>query len=139
MLAASWIPEVAFLSVALLVREQHFTDDDAFLQWVRELNSELFRAPLYRVLMLVATTRMMLSGASRRWKQFHLGTELTGEHGDRSSELDFRFPLRLFSELHVRLFGEACCAAIEAAGGRGCRIADYSVRTHVARVSLRWD
>ena len=125
---------------ALLIRKRYFTDDAGFLAWVRELNAELFRSPLYKVMMFVASTRMMTGGAPRRWKQFHLGTELEAIHGDGPfADLVFRFPIHLFTTLHVQLFAAAVEAAMEAAGATGCRTTSVVMPTAgSARARLEW-
>jgi hypothetical protein len=139
-LAASWVPEVHFLAIALLIRQRFFTSDAAFLHWVRELNAELFRSALYRVMMFVASTRMMTTGATRRWRQFHLGTDLEVTHGDGpSADLAFRFPSHLFLPLHVSLFSSAVEAALEAAGAKGCRTVSLSMPSAgVAKTRIEW-
>jgi serine/threonine protein kinase len=137
--ASAWVPEVSFLSVALLVRASHFDTDDAFLAWVKDLNAQLFRGQVYRVLMLVNSTRLLAAGASLRWRQFHTGTSLVAQHGsDASMTLSFEYPERLFLPLHVRLFVSAIEAAVEAAAGSATRTASLDIGPRSARALLRW-
>lgn len=135
----AWIPEVHFLTLALLIREQHFTSDEPFLAWVRDVNTNLFRGPIYRALMLVASTRMLAAGTPLRWRQFHQGTELTANHGEGSAvDLRFHYEPNLFGLLHVRLFLASLEAAITAVSGSASRTVAVEASTCEARARIEW-
>jgi hypothetical protein len=138
-LPASWVSEVQFMCVTLWARESRFSSDEAFLSWVRRLNAELFATPLYRMIMWVASPRLLLAGAARRWQQFHRGTRLTVPvQGPGFAEMVIGFPPGLFNELHIRIFGVAFEAGIEAAGGKHCATAAYHLGNGEARVRVEW-
>jgi hypothetical protein len=135
----TWIPEAHFLAIALLVREQHFSTDEDFLSWVRDVNAQLFRGPIYRALMLVASTRTLAAGTPLRWRQFHQGTDLVADHGNGDwVDLLFCYEPNLFDALHVRLFLASLEAAITAVGESGCRTASVEVSSCEARARIEW-
>jgi hypothetical protein len=134
-----WVPEVRFLALALLVRERHFASDETFLAYVKALNAQLFRGPIYRALMFVATTRALTAGASMRWKQFHEGTMLTAEHGSGSFvDFTFKYQPNLFEPLHVKLFLAAIEAALEASGAIRTETVGVEVAQTEARGRIVW-
>jgi hypothetical protein len=134
-----WIPEVHFLTLALLIREQHFSTDAHFLSWVRDVNAQLFKGPIYRALMLVASTRTLAKGTPLRWRQFHQGTDLVADHGDGAwVDLLFCYEPNLFDALHVRLFLASLEAAITALGESGSHVTSVEVSTSEARARIAW-
>jgi hypothetical protein len=134
-----WVPEVRFLTLALLVRERHFGSDETFLASVKALNAALFRGPVYRALMFVATTRALVAGAGMRWKQFHEGTTLTAEHGSGAfCDFTFRYQPNLFESLHVKLFLAAIEAALEASGAIRTETVGVEVAMTEARGRIVW-
>ncbi len=134
-----WLPEVRFLALALLVRERHFNNDDTFLAMVKSLNAQLFRGPIYRALMFVASTRALVAGAGMRWKQFHEGTQLVATHGDGAfCDFSFKFQPNLFEPLHVKLFLAAIEAALEATGAIRTETVGVEVAPTEARGRIIW-
>ena len=118
-LVTSWIAEVDFACLILLLRENSFADDETFLHWSRKFNAELFRGPLYRILFYVGSVPLLAHGSDRKWRQFHRGTSLhTTVKTPTQIAATFTFPKNLFTPLHVRVFGVALEAAAEVIGGR---------------------
>ncbi len=134
-----WVPEAHFLVLALLIRAKHFKTDELFLAWVKDINAQLFRGPIYRPLMFVATTRVLVAGTALRWRQFHQASTLTAQHGEgRWVDVRFGYPPHLFETLHVRLFLASIEAALEAAASRTCRAAFLEVTRTEARARIEW-
>jgi hypothetical protein len=134
-----WVPEVRFLTLALLVRERHFLNDETFLASVKALNAQLFRGPIYRALMFVATTRALVAGAGMRWRQFHEGTSITAEHGSGTfCDFQFKYPPNLFEPLHVKIFLTAIEAALEATGAKRTETLGVEVAQTEARGRIVW-
>lgn len=134
-----WVPEARFLTLALIVRERHFGSDETFLAWVKALNGQLFRGPIYRALMFVATTRALTAGAAMRWRQFHDGTMLIAEHGTGSwVDFTFKFQPGLFEPLHVKLFLAAIEAALEATGAQRTETVGVEVAATEGRGRIVW-
>lgn len=71
-----WLPEAVGNSLVLMARDCCFSSDEEYLDWCRENMRNLFDKPLYRVMMNVFSTSLIVMGASKRWTAFHEGSQL---------------------------------------------------------------
>jgi hypothetical protein len=134
------VSEVEFLAVASATRDAHFDSDAAFCAWVKQLNMKLFKSPLYRVLFFVATPAMMVGGTTRRWGQFHRGTELHGvlDREAKSAEFTFKYPPNVMMPLHIKLFAAAIEAALECAGARAVKSGEVTPVPGGSKIVCEW-
>ena len=72
---SAWVPEVVNTALYLAMADQVFGDDDSFLTWVSQFSQRVFEAPMYRLLMAVASPQRLASGGERRWANFHTGVD----------------------------------------------------------------
>lgn len=137
--ASTWSPEVLFVALALSFRDSRFASDAEWLDWMYEVNARMFRSPIYRLMMAVATPAMLAKGAAPRWHQFHQGSELALlSFRAKLTEFTLRFPMRLFPALYVQGFGKAFEAAVAAAGGLRPEAKLLAIDDTGARLRLSW-
>ncbi len=115
----TWLPEVVGNSLILLVRDACFGNDDEFLEWCRINMGRLFSKPLYKIMMNVFSTSLVVMGAAKRWSTFHLGSHLTAKPikkvGDRFETAgSLTYPPYLFSGLIVPQVAATYKAALQA-------------------------
>lgn len=136
--AKAWVPEVLCSTIIMMTRDQ--LDDEASLTAaVYDANVRLFRSPLFRGLMLVMSTTLVVMGAAKRWSAFHRGSELEITEWERSSHhnvahVELRHPPGLFLGIHHRVFGEALRAA---AVLNRARSVDVELMTYDSRAQYR--
>lgn len=137
----TWIPETLFNAAALAIYDREFGGDnlEGFEHWVYQINRDIFRKPLYRVLFLLISPRRLLINVARRWGAFHRGSNLTLlESTDDEARLRLEFPPYVFSEEMIYAFGGAWRAAADTAGAYGARSDLERTSESVAEYHVRW-
>lgn len=135
---SAWVPEVVNTAVYLTIADQIFKNDDTFLKWVSEFSARVFEAPMYRILMLVATPERLAKGASRRWDNFHRGVEYEVKVVDQGTESLMRFPPHLYDRLTFRAHLKAIEAAYRATDAKHAMVELVSFEATEARFRTRW-
>lgn len=138
---SSWVPEVHFNAAALAMYDHHFGGDNlqSFDAWVYQVNNDVFRKPLYRVLFLFVSPQRLLLSSARRWDHFHRGSTLTlVESSADTARLRLEFPPHLFSPEVIFGFGAAWRAAAETAGGHDVHSDLEHATDTVAEYVVRW-
>jgi len=135
----AWVPEVHNCAVSALIRDVYFTRDDEFYVWMKKAAAALFRKPLYRLLMLVASPNLVIAGADKRFTQFHRGTTLTLEQNGQSADVRMEYPPYLYDTFVLRQFSCAFEAAAEAAGATNCRSEWEETGRERAVVRMTWE
>lgn len=116
------VSEVVNNALHLAIADAHFaSSDDDFVAYAYAANKRLFESRLYRVLMWVASPRMVLKGAHSRWYSFHKGTDISLKHTAHSANITLTYPPRLHDGLMLRCFAVAFKAAAEAGNGKDVR------------------
>lgn len=115
---SSWVPEVVNTALYLAIADQIFGDDDKFLLWVSEFSQRVFEAPMYRVLMAVASPERLAAGGERRWNNFHTGVDYELKVVAGGTHSRFSFPTYLYDSLALRATLKAIEAAYRASGAR---------------------
>jgi hypothetical protein len=103
---SEWLPEPAGNALLLVVRDAFFTSNEAFLDWATEKTISLFNKPVYRLMMHVFSTSLIVMGAAKRWKNFHQGSSLNVMpvkkiEGRYKTAATLTYPPHLFSGLIV--------------------------------------
>ncbi len=135
---SSWVPEVINTAMYLVIADQAFRNDDAFLGWITEFSKRLFEAPMYRVLMAVASPERLASGAVRRWENFHTGVEYEVTILEGGTEARMRYPRNLFDKLAYRAHLRAIEAAYRASGARNAVAELVSFEPNEAAFRVVW-
>ena len=114
-----WLPEVVGNTLVLMMRDACFSSDDAFLDWCCDNMATLFNKPMYRVMMHVFSTALVVMGAAKRWSSFHRGSELAVKpmrksEGRYETSATLTYPPHLFSGLLAPQLGVTYLAALKA-------------------------
>jgi hypothetical protein len=114
-----WLREVVGNALILAVRDTQFETDEAFLNWCRKNMSRLFAKPLYRIVMNLFSTSLLIMGATKRWDTFHMGSQLLAKpakkiNGRLQTIGILTYPQNLFSGLVVPQLGATYLAALDA-------------------------
>ena len=135
---SAWVPEVVNTAMYLVIADQAFKNDDAFLSWIADFSKRVFEAPMYRVLMAVASPERLANGARRRWENFHTGVEYDVVIGETGTEGKMTYPKNLFDRLAFRGHLKAIEAAYRASGARNA-VAELETMTPTeARFRVLW-
>lgn len=118
----TWIPEVINTALFLAMADAFFPLDNAFLDWVSSWSEATMRAPMYRILMTVASPQVLAQGGTRRWKTFHVGSELETTITENGTDSILRFPENAFDALVVRGTLRAVQAAYRASGAKNATV-----------------
>lgn len=135
---SAWVPEVVNTAVYLAIADQVFKNDDAFLQWVSEFSARVFEAPMYRILMIVASPERLAKGATRRWDNFHRGVEYEVTIVEEGTESVMRFPPNVYDRLVFRAHLKAIEAAYRATDAKRAMVELVSFEATEARFRTRW-
>jgi hypothetical protein len=109
---ATWIPQCHTLALIIAIVESRGLDEGERGAWIRAAASTLFATPMYRILMLAATPRMLFKGANIRWSAFFRGSELRSTMGDHVAELELLAPAQLFNPALADIFTDVLRAAV---------------------------
>lgn len=135
---STWIPEVVNSALFLAIGDVFFPTDSAFLDWIGGFSEATFRAPMYRVLMAVASPQVLAQGAQRRWRTFHVGTELETSIGANGTETVLRFPQNAFDALVLKGTLRAIQAAYRASGAKNATVELVEFTSTEARYRSVW-
>ncbi len=138
-----WFPEAAGNALMLSIRDVCFSTDAAFLKWSCDYIGRLFQRPLYRILMNVFSTSLVVMGASKRWSTFHRGTQLKPEplkkrDGRCYVTGEFSYPPHLYNDLIMDHMGSVYKAALLANRAEDIEIVVDSVGETKSRMSISW-
>ncbi|MCA9579136.1 MAG: hypothetical protein R3B40_31525 [Polyangiales bacterium] len=135
---SAWVPEVVNTALYLAIADQVFKDDDAFLAWVSEFSQRVFEAPMYRLLMAVASPQRLASGGERRWANFHTGVDYEIQVLEDGTHSRFGFPSYLYDSLALRATLKAIEAAYRASGARAARAELLNIGATHAEFRVLW-
>jgi hypothetical protein len=105
---------------------------------VSDFSARVFEAPMYRILMLVASPERLAKGASRRWDNFHRGVEYDVTLVEGGTESVMRFPPHLYDRLAFRAHLKAIEAAYRATDAKRAMVELVSFDATEARFRTRW-
>ena len=134
----AWMPSVFYNAFCLAVIDRFYKDGAAAARWNHASRLEMFRSPLYRVLMVVMSPARILSGARRRWENFHRGFDFELEHTDTSADFSLLYPPRLHNVDTIGIIVSGVCAALTAAGAKDIRWRVPELTETRARAEARW-
>jgi len=137
--AGEWMSEAVGTAVRILTREVVFENDAQYFAWTFDIASEIFKRPVYKVLMYVVSPALVMLGATRRWNTFREGTKLVANVHGSAGDIVLNFPPRLYTPLVLEGFGHAFRASLVAARARNVRLALEDVQPESARWSAVWD
>lgn len=135
---SSWVPEVVNTALYLTMADQVFKEDDAFLAWVSDFSQRVFEAPMYRLLMAVASPERLANGGQRRWANFHTGVDYEITVGAEGTRSRFEFPLYLYDSLALRATLKAIEAAYRASGAKNARGELLAITPTSAEFRILW-
>jgi hypothetical protein len=119
MLDGAWISAVQSFAGHLALRDCLFQTDDAICEHFRRLDRELLSGRLYRALIALASPRMVVHAADRRFASMFKGITLEAQdEGPRRVLLTLKYPPELLPPLVGRLYLIAFEVAASLAGGR---------------------
>jgi hypothetical protein len=114
--AAKWIPQCHTLALILAIVESRGEtrglDGPEMGAWIREAAASLFSTPMYRILMLAATPRLLFKGANIRWSAFFRGSELRPDMGDHEATVELSAPPGMFDVTLATIFTDVLRAAL---------------------------
>ena len=136
----AWIPEVYGNALFVALYETSYGDEEeAFLRDGRETGRRLFKGPLYKVLMVVASPALIIRRANAGWTALHRGIALdAGLTGDHTASARVTFPRNLVPRVVALTYASAFHAALEAAGGKRVACALASHTAEHAQYDLVW-
>lgn len=109
---ATWIPQCHTLALVIAIVESRGLEGEVQAAWIRAAAGTLFATPMYRILMLAATPRMLFKGANLRWSAFFRGSELRSTMGDHAAALELLAPIGMFNETLSHIFTDVLRAAV---------------------------
>lgn len=133
-----WMPDVQGVVARLLVRDVACSSDEEYLDWSYRVAGELFKRPIFKVLMYVLSPTLVLMGTEKRWGTFRRGTTLTSRLEKNNAMTELRFPTNLYTPVVLQGFGEAFRASLTAARATDPRVELIEATAELARWSVRW-
>jgi len=114
----AWLPEAVSNALLMMVRDALFDSDSGFLDWCRGNMRSLFEKPLYKLMMHVFSTSLVVMGSTKRWSAFHEGTTLEASpirkvEGRYETVGVLRYPHHLFGGLLIEQLASTYLAAFD--------------------------
>ncbi len=137
--ARPWTSEVVFQATLLAIADRSRMSPNAFREWSREMNREVYRSPVYRALMAFFSPGTLLERGAARWGSFRRGTSLEVERrGERGAEGRLAFPPRVFTGELLELFAGAFAVALEHSRARHATVRLAGYTTTSASFLVEW-
>jgi len=140
----AWFPEVHANVLNLMAMDGIFESKRRWLQWSYDLSMEVFKRPMYRVIMFVMSPTLVAMGASKRWSTFREGTDLSpgkttgSEGGVSTSRSTLTFPDHHYNQALLDGLNAGFRAAITAAGGKQVVASSRMTSPREATVEVSW-
>ena len=139
-----WLPETIGLSLVLLPRDVIFKTDEEYLEWSRIFMGRMFAKPVYKIMMHVFSSALIVMGAAKRWGSFHQGSIL---QVDRLRKIDglyrtvgrLTYPPHLFSGLLLPHLASTYMAALEANKAQSPRVEAHEISPTEAHFHVSWE
>lgn len=130
-------------TLGLMARDRYFRTDADFLAFAYEGSAGLYRRPIHRTLMRLASPQIVVAGAARRWSTFHQGSLLelaSCEQNDTrfDAKVVLTHPHGLFPQLFLELLIQSFRAALDLARGADVRVTLTSVIPGRAEYLASW-
>lgn len=136
---SEWIPEARQRAILHAILDDHFRGDrDRFRRWVYEQNRALFESPLYRILMIVVSPKVIVRGVESRWGAFHKGISVKAYPQENGGDLVMHFPVGLVDEIDCLGHAESFRAGIDAAGAKHSEVVVADRKPTEARFRISW-
>jgi len=119
---APWMPEVVANLTRLMIRDKAYADDAAFFQWNYEISIQVFKSPVYRMLMALISPTLLMMGATKRWGAFREGTRLEPKVGKNGGQLILRYPAGLYESVMLEVFAAAFRGALDISRAKNSRV-----------------
>ncbi len=118
--ASEWIPEIAHVALLLAIRDASYAPTDRgrddFLEWMTQLNRELFARPAISATIMVSTANVVAQ-VPVVWEMFHRGTPMvTISQAETAATVALDHPVGLFHALSVETQRRAFALALAQGG-----------------------
>lgn len=108
-----WVSEVSFMTLAALVRDVIFRDDEKYLQFCYDSAKETFSSNLMRAVMHFVSPSLLMLGATKKWALIKKGTTLKVIKQEKHDMyISLSFPEGLYHKSMLSGFAEGFKAAI---------------------------
>jgi hypothetical protein len=114
---SSWVSEVQSTALGLALCDLLMNSDGDLIELAYRMNRELMTGALTRIIFMVVSPAILLTGASARWSAFHRGSKLTAKGRGRGT-IRLDYPSQLVPELIARVHARGFGAVLEGAGSR---------------------
>jgi hypothetical protein len=112
-LDGEWVSDVHLVCILFAIADALGMSDDAYLEWMRDLNLRMFRSLFWNVVK-AESPEEILARVPERWSVFHRGSTLAiTERQPGSARVRLSFPHRLFHGLALRQFAPIWEAALQ--------------------------
>lgn len=135
-LDGEWVSDVHLVCVLFAIADAYALGDDAYLAWIRALNTRMFQT-LFAGVLNTESPEAMLDKVPERWSIFHRGSTLAAEAVEPGrAVLRLSFPPNLFHGLALRQFAavwEALLRLADPSGQVELSSSDPTAGTFLAR------
>jgi hypothetical protein len=118
---SAWISEVHSIALGLALCDLLMTSDDDLIALAYRMNRDLMTGALTRIIFMVVSPAILLTGASARWSAFHRGSTLKSKGRGRGT-IRLDYPEQLVPELIARVHARGFGAVLEGAGSRNASV-----------------
>lgn len=132
-----WINCALQVCIVLAIYDQKGQDRPAARQALNRAFTEMCKQPLYRVVMMVLSPSLVMSGAAKRWHYFFRGCDLTSVVRQDHAVLTLTAPPNLFPRLYCEIFSEVFAVAVLCAGAKHAtsQLSSWTATTSVFEVT----
>lgn len=118
-LDGEWVSDVHLVCILFAVADGRGMSDDAYLEWMRELNLRMFQ-DAFRNVVAAESPDEVVARAPERWSFFHRGSTVSvTERRPGSARVRLAFPPSLFHGLALRQFAPVFEAALRSSAPTG--------------------
>ncbi len=107
----SWVPQCQGLALIIASVEAQQLAGDGEGAWIQAAAAKIFQSSMYRILMKVASPRILFKGSGMRWSAFFRGTSLAPVLGERVADIVLECPEPMFTLDLATIFEDVFRAA----------------------------
>jgi hypothetical protein len=113
-LPSAWITQVHFRAAMLALADMHFGSDEAYVDWIHELNRRLYDKPFMKVIRALVSQGRVVSTFCSRWSSFHRGVTCRCDAlSGKMAIVSLTYPAHLLNRIQGRTFAISLLAALE--------------------------
>lgn len=138
-LVSTWVRTTDVQGLFLAICDAHRLGENEFEVWSYAVQRRLYRSPLYRGLMVLASPTMLLTGTRVRWSSIHRGSEIEVTSSGREATIALLSPPNLYAPRNLLGFASGFRAVLDLSNAQRVSVKLTSCKPARSEFQITWE